>query len=186
MPVSSKDILLTTHLHSDHYIEEFCAAFPGKQLRMEKGQISLQNLVIKSIPASHSNKWPTESTADNFIFIIDIGNLRIVNLGDIEQETFMPEQLRELENIDVLITMLYYSANIDLTNQLKPRIVIPTHIWGSPIMKSLVQQWPAYRWKQDSFVVRRDSLPAETNLLLIGDWGERLGSMYKVPEWHRR
>jgi len=150
---------------------------------MERGAIILPSVRIKSIPGSHSNKWPTEQSADNFILIIDAGALRIVHLADIEQKSLMPEQLVELRNIDVIIASLYYPNIIGIVDQLRPKIVIPTHMWGSPIMKSLIRQWPAYRINNIDLRLRKETLPSETTLFLIGDWGDRIGNMYKVPEW---
>jgi hypothetical protein len=182
-PVTKKDILLTTHTHPDHFIQDFADSFPGIQLRMEEGEIDLPNMRIKSIVASHTAALPTKKSAgDNYIIIVDIPDLRIVHFGDLEQKSLTSEQLSELQKIDIAFMTLSEPPN-EIINLLKPHILIPTHLWGSPATKSIIQRWQAYKVDRSYIKVTKDSLPAETTLLFIGDWGERIGNMYKLPAW---
>jgi len=181
-PPTEQDILLSTHLHRDHFNKVFADSFPGKQIRMEEGEIDLPKLHIKSIVASHSTAIPSKEVGgDNFIFIIDLAGLRIIHFGDLEQTELSASQVAALADVDVAFGMVYYPQIVDIINIVKPHILIPTHIWGSPKFKFLMQQWPALRTHQNWLKLTKNSLPMETSLLFIGDWGERIGSIYKLP-----
>ena len=53
-PVSATDILLTTHTHWDHYKPEFQAAFPGDQLFVQAGSLSLSGVEIQGLASAHN------------------------------------------------------------------------------------------------------------------------------------
>ena len=57
-PATRKDILLTTPTHYDHFNRSFADSFPGRQMRMERGEIKLRDVNIKGIAASHSAILP--------------------------------------------------------------------------------------------------------------------------------
>ncbi|HEY5487790.1 MAG TPA: hypothetical protein VIK06_09095 [Candidatus Limnocylindrales bacterium] len=42
-------MLLTTHLHSDHYNQVWADAFPGKKITKESTQLKLDDLTVTSI-----------------------------------------------------------------------------------------------------------------------------------------
>lgn len=182
---TSNDILLTTHTHPDHFIKEFADSFPGIQLCMEEGEINRTGIHIKSIVASHTPDMPSDNgKGDNYIIIADIGDLRVVHFGDLGQKQLTPKQLSALSNRAINIAIMMLSEPpIEIIDLLKPKVLIPTHLWGSPATKSIIQRWPPNRVDNTWIKLNKDSLPTQTTLLFIGDWGERIGKMYKLPLW---
>lgn len=63
-PPTEKDILLTTHSHGDHLNTKFADAFPGKQLRFEKGESILPDVSIRSIQGAHNSTPPPDRRRD--------------------------------------------------------------------------------------------------------------------------
>ncbi|MDZ4721664.1 MAG: MBL fold metallo-hydrolase [Roseiflexaceae bacterium] len=101
-PVTNKDILLTTHKHEDHYVPAFAKAFPGQQLNMNPGTITVSAVAIQGIASSHEgdvSAWVEK--ASNYIYVIETGGLRIVHFGDIGQNALTPAQLTTIGHVDV-------------------------------------------------------------------------------------
>ena len=108
-PVTDKDILLTTHGHNDHFKADFADSFPGQQLRMQEGESNLSDVSIRGIASSHSPAREIKPGLGNYIFIVDMGGLRIAHFGDIGQEQLTQEQLDALGEVDIAVTQLVNS-----------------------------------------------------------------------------
>ncbi len=186
-PVTPQDILLTTHLHSDHFNWAFAQSFPGKQLRMEKGEITISGLKIKSIAASHSTLLPREvGGGDNYIYVIDIGNLRITHFGDTEQLNLTQEQLEELGKVDVAFIEFWIDPSnkyFNIMDQVRPRLVMPTHLGGSDAVEHAIQKWPSFKREARSVEITSDCLPVETTFLLLGQWAKEYSKTFDLEEW---
>ncbi len=176
-PATDKDILLTTHSDFDHYNSQFVESFPGQQLWMKAGEIKQTDVAIKGIKAAHST---TASDGSNYIFVVDMGGLRIAHFGDLGQEKLTQDQLDQLGAVDVALSQLEnpYSA-VSLDNkrgfnqmeQVKPRLLVPTH--GNSNMEVL--KYALGLWKEgyadtSPVAIGRSDLPAGgTTLLILGD-----------------
>lgn len=136
-PATSQDILLTTHTDRDHYNKDFQAAFPGQQLFTRVGTIQQSDVSIQSIASVHRpSDTPQPENGSDYIYVIEMGGLRIAHFGDIGQDALTAEQLATLGKIDIAITQFNnpYSdmdANnqkgFNLMDQVHPRLIIPTH-----------------------------------------------------------
>jgi L-ascorbate metabolism protein UlaG (beta-lactamase superfamily) len=189
-PATDKDILLTTHFHSDHYSKRYVDSFPGQKLTVETGEIQLPDVSIRGIASAHNAADPLQpKDGTNYIYIIDMAGLRIVHFGDIGQETLTPEQLAALGQVDVALTQFEnsYSA-MDTTNmkgfklmdQVKPHIVIQTH---SSLNASgeAAKKWKAYAAEQPSITLTREQLPAEASIIFMGSRAVSYQKIYKLP-----
>jgi len=175
-----KDILLTTHTDSDHFSMGFVQAFPGEQLMIKAGQIQRSDVAVHGIASVHdANETPRPEGGGNYIYLIEIGGLRIAHFGDIGQDALTSEQLSALGRVDVAITQLAnrwstMSAEnrkgIKLMEQVHPALIIPTHA-DAEILKIAVATWPLYCTMDASVRVSAQNLPAETRLLVMGEWG---------------
>lgn len=187
---TDRDILLTTHAHYDHYEYKFASEFKGRQLKMELGEIKVSGVNVKSVAASHSDYMPTEEgMATNYIYVIDIGGLRIAHLGDTQQETLTDFQKKELVSIDVLLWEYWDEPKnrfYDITDALAPRLIIPTHLGTLAALQKAIEKWPTYKRVQKDVFLTKENLPERTTFLLLGDWVKVYGSSVEIPDWERK
>jgi L-ascorbate metabolism protein UlaG (beta-lactamase superfamily) len=80
-PAKSSDILLTTHLHSDHYNAAFEAGFPGQKITNETKDVTVGDITIKSIGASHDDSAISADKPTNHVFVIEFNGFKIVHGG---------------------------------------------------------------------------------------------------------
>ncbi len=189
-PATENDILLTTHSHFDHFNEDFLTSFPGQQLRFEPGEINLPDVTIKGIVSSHN--ITTEPDGSNYIFIIDMGGLRIVHFGDIGQDQLTEEQLNELGEVDIAITQFsnsYSDMNIEnkkgfnLMKQVQPRLIIPTH-YDTDSLEYAIETWEVVCITDTNLLtINSSGLPEETTLIVMGQVAPVYKATYGLSEW---
>jgi len=189
---SADDILLTTHLHRDHYYPSFVEAFPGQQIFTSTGKIELPDVNITSLASAHTPYDPLlDKDGTNYIFIIDTGGLRIVHFGDIGQEALTNEQLTAIGSVDVAIMQLSNSySNMNVTNlmgfnlmdQVKPRLIIPTHSDNDTI-KIAVERWAGYFSDSRTLTISSSALPADQSILILGNLAAAYGKIYNLKPW---
>jgi hypothetical protein len=185
-PPTENDVLLTTHQHLDHFVPAFAGSFPGQQLNSQEGEITLPDVTIRGIASFHADDDDTIRPvgASNYIFVVDIGGLRIAHLGDIGQEQFTPEQLEVLGEVDIAISVAWA---IDLLEQLNPRLIIPTH-GDMEVLQAAVEKWPSF-YADTGVAIGPSDLPGQTSLLVMGNSDEtaNLGVLYQrifeLPAW---
>jgi L-ascorbate metabolism protein UlaG (beta-lactamase superfamily) len=176
-PATDRDILLTTHSHGDHVNAEFQGSFPGRQLFIQSGSIDLVDSAIRGIPSGHnaSDSFKPEG-GTNYIYLIELGGLRIAHFGDIGQDALTADQLAALGKVDVAITQFnnsYSNMNVEnrkgfnLMDQLKPRLIIPTHN-SLDAAKIAAAKWPALYASQRFVSIGRSDLTEETRILFLG------------------
>jgi Beta-lactamase superfamily domain len=188
---SADDILLTTHLHDDHYKQSFVDAFPGQQIFDSTGRIELSDVTITGLASAHTASDPfLEKGGTNYIFIIDTGGLRIVHFGDIGQEALTAEQLTAIGAVDVAITQFSNDfSNMDAINrkgfrlvaQVKPHLIIPTHI-DTDTAKLAVDRWKGYYSDTRTITLSPIVLPADESILFLGN-NAAFGASYKLQLW---
>lgn len=187
-----QDILLTTHHHHDHYQEAFVDSFPGDQLNCQAGELIDDDVHIISIPSSHNagERFRLEG-GTNYIFLIEIGGLRIAHFGDIGQDQLTADQLEVLKPVDVAITQLRnpYSdmgmqnlKGFRLMDQVQPRLVIPTHTSLESIQYGL-NQWTGYFNEDDSVFIDPSMLSRDTEMLLLGSNAARYRDDFSLEIW---
>jgi L-ascorbate metabolism protein UlaG (beta-lactamase superfamily) len=192
-PATAQDILLTTHGHGDHLNSPFAKSFPGQQLKFQDGEIKQADVAIQAIKAAHNATAPDGS---DYIFVVDMGGLRIAHFGDLGQKKLTQDQMDQLGAVDVAISQLEnsYSA-MSLANkkgfnqmeQVKPKLLIPTHGNGNmEVLKYALGLWKEGYTGSGQIAIGRSDLPADgTRLLVLGD--EFLVPAYqkvlKLPVW---
>ncbi len=190
-PATKNDVLLTTHKHQDHVNASFYTSFPGQQLMTKVGEIKLADVVILGIASAHNaadELKPEGGT--NYIYVVDMGGLRIAHFGDIGQETMTAEQLKALGKVDIAITQFAnsYSA-MDATNkkgfrlmeQVQPRLIIPTHN-NMDAAKYAVTQWAGLYWDQPAVTISRGNLSDKTQILFMGSLAATYGQNLNLPK----
>jgi hypothetical protein len=190
-PATKDDVLLTTHKHPDHVNASFDTAFPGQQMITQAGELKLADVAILGIASAHNaadELKPEGGT--NYIYVVDMGGLRIAHFGDIGQEALTAEQLKALGKVDIAITQLAnsYSA-MDATNkkgfrlmeQVQPRLIIPTHN-SLDAAKYAVTQWPGLYWDQPAVTISRANLSAKTQILFMGSLVSTYAQALNLPK----
>ena len=177
-PPTAKDVLLTTHNHGDHRRLDFVSSFPGQRLDVKIGEIKMEDVMIRGIASAHYEGAEFRSEGgSNYIFIVDMGGLRIAHFGDIGQDELTPEQLTALGKVDIAITQLsnqfsgMNAANkkgFNLMDQVKPRLIIPTHIFEPSCAKIAVDKWTGYNSYRKALSLSPDNLPEETTIVFMG------------------
>ena len=190
---TANDILLTTHLHSDHYYKDFSDKFPGQQLLETTGKIVLPDVTITCIASAHNAGDPLlDKNGTNYIYLIETGGLRIAHFGDIGQDALTADQLAALGKLDVAITQFENSfsgmsaANMkgfNLMDQLQPRLVIPTAHVSIPAMKIAFERWTGYYSESRTVTITADNLPAGTGILALGNMAAAYNSIYHLKAW---
>lgn len=176
-PPSAKDVLLTTHNHGDHRRLDFINSFPGPQLDVRVGRIQLGDVNIVGLASAHNegDEFKPEG-GTNYIFIVDMDGMRIAHFGDIGQEALTAEQLAALGKVDIAITQLsnpYSDMNVankkgfNLMDQVKPAIIIPTHIFEPAATKIAIEKWAAFNFYRRYLTIGRDILPKKTTIVFM-------------------
>lgn len=188
-PATADDVLLTTHTHDDHLDSGFQADFPGEQLFVREGALHTSVAKIRSIPAAHSQGDPiAPEGGSDYIFVIDMGGMRIVHFGDLGQDALTPAQLKAIGDVDVAVMQLENSfSQMDLVNQkgfrlmeqVKPRLIVETHSSLEAVQEA-ARRWPLLYSPASSVMVTSADLPAATSLLLLGEDGTFYAGMVKA------
>jgi L-ascorbate metabolism protein UlaG (beta-lactamase superfamily) len=190
-PATAADILLTTHLHTDHYNAAFEASFPGQKITNKAGELTLGDTEIKSIPASHDDEAIDTSDASNHIFVIEFNGFKIVHGGSTGQTELTPDQLAAIGgNVDVAALVLENVGGhenetndkaIKIAQQINPRILIPTHT-AAEYIQSMPKVWQATYSNNKTVTIPRDEVPTQTTVLFMGADGPLYGKYLNVPE----
>ena len=193
-PPTSADVLLTTHWHQDHYDQSFIDSFPGKALTVAEGALTAGDVKIRSIAAGHNEGDPLlPKDGTDYIFIVDIGGIRVAVFGDLGQEALTPAQMKALGSVDVAVSQLengYSDETVEnrkaiaQMTQVDPAILIPTHFDGLPAAKMAMAVWPAVtadRW----VTITRDRLPKAATVLFMGELGPAYRKLLGIttPSW---
>jgi L-ascorbate metabolism protein UlaG (beta-lactamase superfamily) len=159
-----KYLMAVSHKHRDHFNRIIYNEFQGQKILTEAKVIQSGDVTIKTVKASDS--W-TEPDGSTFIIIIDVAGFRIVHFGDCIQESLTPEQKSQIGHVDVAIAQ--FEDNIvgaDFSNKIcfilidevNPTLIIPTHIYSRPAIKSLNKKWPAVIAKSDTLQLSKSLL----------------------------
>jgi hypothetical protein len=190
---TADDILLTTHLHTDHYYKAFADAFPGQQILASTGKINLPDVTITGIASAHNAGDPLlDKGGTNYIYIIDLGGLRIAHFGDLGQDALTAGQLAALGSVDIAIMQFDNSySNMNATNmkgfnlmdQVKPRLIIPSAHVSMPTMQIAFGRWTGYFTDSRTVTITPENLPAETSILPLGNLAAAYNTLYHLKPW---
>lgn len=129
-PVSeSADEVTVSHEHGDH--NHVSSVLGNPTVIRGTGVTNAKGIEIKGITVYHDQEQGANA-GTNTIFTFDVDGVHVTHLGDLGH-SLSPEQLSKIENTDVLLAptgghpATLELADIDLWEQMRPRIVIPMH-----------------------------------------------------------
>ncbi len=181
-PATADDILLTTHAHDDHWNPLWANTFPGTTLTFETGALTRGDVHITGIAAAHNQGDPfLPKDGSDYIFVIDVGSMRVVHFGDLGQDALTPGQMAAINRVDIAISQLGNAiSDVDATNrrgfnqmnQVHPAVFIPTHVDvevdGVAVAKLAASIWKTTFTLKPSVTLTRSQLPTSTTVLLMG------------------
>ncbi len=152
--------------------------------------------------AAHNEGDPLmPKNGSDYIFVVDVGGLRIAHFGDIGQTALTAGQLGELGDVDIAVTQFENSfSHMDATNQkgfrlmeqVKPRLILQTHTSPAAVQYAGTL-WPVLYSERPSVTVtrgrssRRDQPPAarRRRRLLRRARARREGGLVRTRRRHR-
>jgi hypothetical protein len=185
-PAKATDVLLSTHLHGDHYNQAWADAFPGKMITNESTQLTLDDLSVTSIAASHTDdNVQADPNATNHIFIIDLDGFHIVHTGSTGQTKLTDAQVAAIGSPDIAFSVLQDVSGTNQVNPLKqieqmnPKLLIPTHTSLDPV-QAAGKEWGGTYTEKPSVTITKDQLPTKTELFFMGQQASTYGAVLKI------
>ncbi len=193
-PAGSNDILLTTNSYPGTYLPDFVNSFPGKQLFRKIGTLEGNGVKVTGISSMHDqlSELLPENGA-NYIFLIEMGGLRIADFGYIGQEKLTKEQLDILGEIDIAITQLKNPfCNMTLENrkgfnlmdQLNPKLIIPTN-FDEATARFAVTKWEGFYAVGPVKIGKSDLVSPKPRILFMESWGKICKGLKLAKKWNK-
>ena len=187
-PARASDILLTSHLHSDHYNQAFVDSFPGQKVTNQAGTFTFNGITIDSLDASHTNdNVLTGAQASNHIFVFDFDGFRIAHMGSTGQTHFTDAQMAKLGKVDIAFMDFVDVGGSDNTKpltqitQLQPKLAFATHSALAPV-QLVGKQFPASYSTKESIKLSYGQLPSKTTLFFMGQLAMSYGAILGLKE----
>jgi L-ascorbate metabolism protein UlaG (beta-lactamase superfamily) len=189
-PAKATDILLTSHGHGDHASQPFIDSFPGKMINAETKDLTVGDITIRSIAASHDETPVDMAAPSNHIFVIQFNGFKIVHDGSTGQLALTPDQLAAIgDGVDIAALDMMNVGGMDakddkainVATQVSPKLLIPTHSQLAYI-QAAGKIWPATFSRNKTVTVSHDQLPAKTTLLMMGLVAPSYGIILNAPE----
>lgn len=175
-PRPRADIVTVSHDHRGHNFAQGVKGEP-KVLR-GPGEYEIKNIFVTGVATAHDKKGGKDRGA-NTVFVFDLDGLTVCHLGDLGHIPTQP-QTEALGNVNILlvpvggISTIGASDAAEIISALEPQIVIPMH-YAHPDLQFKLDA-PTKFFKEmgikppkavDSFKVTKDSLPDETQVVLL-------------------
>lgn len=178
-PKLEANIVTISHEHQDHNRSDLIAAAP--KIVRGPGEYEIGGVSIFGISTFHDNEQGAKR-GRNTIYVITIDGIVICHLGDLGHK-LSEEQVGSIGNVDVLLIPVGGVYTIDgshaasIVASIEPSVVIPMHYKAegatSEFLSSLdsvdkfVKELGVEPLRQQKFVVTKDSLPEEMQLVIL-------------------
>ena len=189
-PAKATDILLATHIHTDHYLASFADSFPGKKIVNETKEETIDGVKIKSIAASHDDQEIVPADPTNHIFVIEFNGFKIVHMGSTGQMKLTADQLTAIgTGVDIAaVDMVSVGGSdpngdkeIQIAQQINAKLIVPTHS-SLPYIQAAGKIWSATYSTKISVKIPQSELPTKPTMLIMGNLATSYGSILKAPE----
>ncbi|WP_109207970.1 MBL fold metallo-hydrolase [Moorella sp. Hama-1] len=185
-PVVTADVVTVSHEHFDHnYLDnikgepQIWRGLTPDGATWEKVDRTYKDVHAYTVPTYHDEASGAKR-GKNAVFVLEIGNLRLVHLGDLGH-VLSDDQVQSIGRVDVLMIPVggYFTIDADQAWQvvaaLKPRVVLPMHylvpgMQGFPIAGVDVftaGRANVRRYGEGQVDLRPENLPAETEVWVL-------------------
>lgn len=196
------DLMVVTHTgDSNQYLPSFAQSFPGQKLIAKIGVLEGKGVKVTGIASAFNplSRFVPEG-GTNYIYLIEMGGLRIAHFGSIGQDQLTEEQLGILGKVDIALMQLtnpYCIMNLEnqkafhLMNQIKPKLVIPTHIFSSDsketkvVLKFTIKKWRGFYIDGLLTIDKADLTASGTKVLFVGYLGKICKGFKLAKRWLR-
>ena len=176
------DIITMNRAHSTHF-----SNFPDPDIKYvlrgwgENGnpaqhEFSYEDVWVRNVVTNIRDWSGGTILSANSIFVFEVAGLCVAHLGHLHH-TLTEEHIDQLGRIDVLLVPVdgTYTLGIDgmieVISQIKPRIIVPMHIFGAATLERFVERiqtiYPVEFNETPSIVLSRAKLPAQSKLLVL-------------------
>ena len=170
------EIVTVSHAHSGH---SYTQGITGEHRAVTRpGEYEINGVLIIGIATFHDAEGG-KNLGKNTAFVIQVDEISICHLGDLGH-TLTPQQLEEIDNVDVLLLPVGGVSTIDATvaaevvRQLEPKLVVPMHYKTEALKRELE---PVDRFLKEmgikeivprpKLTVTKSNLPLSTQVSLL-------------------
>src|SRR3977135_211573 len=164
------DIVTMNHAHSTNYTDRTAAGVPANH------DVSFQDVRVRNVPTNIRNWSGGTERHGNSIFIFEIANLCIAQLGHLHP-TLTQQQLDDIGRVDVVMAPVDVNMTLDLDGMvevlhaLKAQMIIPMHSFSAyTLERFLARMRQDYRVNTDeppSLVVSKTKVPAAPTVVVL-------------------
>jgi L-ascorbate metabolism protein UlaG (beta-lactamase superfamily) len=175
LPAVSADIVTVSHDHFDH--NNTTAIGGNPQVVRILGSQTINGVKITGIGSFHDETGGSQR-GENTIYVFEIGELKIVHLGDLGH-ILTGEQVGELANVDILLIpvggnyTIGAEAAAKVVEQIKPKVVIPMHYKTADCtidiasVDDFTAKYGSVEHKPSTVSISKTSLPASTQVWVM-------------------
>lgn len=130
LPKLEADVLLISHDHSDHNNQKAISGNPF--VITGPGEYDVKGVFVQGISAFHDDVMGKER-GQITIYNIQVENISICHLGDLGQKELSPDQIEQINSVDILMIPIGGKYTIStkealkIMSQIEPKITIPMH-----------------------------------------------------------
>ena len=170
------NLVTVSHSHSGHSYIQGIADQP--KVISRPGEYEISGVLIIGIASFHDTEGGN-TRGKNTVYAMETDELSICHLGDLGH-ILTPEQLEEIDNVDILLIPVGGVTTIDaamaakVVRQLEPRIVVPMHYKTAayrnelePVERFLKEMGTGEITPRPKLVVTKSNLPPTTQVILL-------------------
>ena len=172
-------IVTVSHQHPGH---SYVQGISGEtKLVTGPGEYEISGVLIIGMATFHDNE-EGRTRGKNTVYLMEVDEVSVCHLGDLGH-ALTPEQIEEIENVDVLLLPVGGISTIDasiaaeVVRQLEPKVVVPMHYKTEALNRQLE---PVDRFlkemglrevnSQPKLSLTKPSLPISTQVFLLDFW----------------
>lgn len=174
-PRGSADILILSEKSNPLYSQ--ISGISGNPFQVfDPGEYDIKGVTIAGLPLKHTSGSDIKYIS---IFLIESGDIRILNLSHIKEFNLQEDELESLGNIDVLIlpvggqSVMDASVAAKVVNQVEPSLIIPSHYQTPGLaipadkLEKFIKEMGGKFEEMDKIIVKKKDLNPELSKVII-------------------
>jgi L-ascorbate metabolism protein UlaG (beta-lactamase superfamily) len=181
-PNALPDIITMNRAHSTHFTNypdpeiKYVLRGWGDNGEPARHEFSHEDIWIRNVVTNIRDWSGGTIPSANSIFVFEISGVCIAHLGHLHH-TLTQEHLDRLGRIDVLLVpvdgsyTLGVDGMIEVISQIKPRLIIPMHIFGPSTLERFAERvrtvYPVEINETPAIVLNRATLPSQSKMIVL-------------------